>query len=169
MNAIVKLPKGYQDLSFFNESGQLRGVTKTMNVQGEDLAFITIYGDKLENLTAYIGSGNNAKASSKIISFSADAILGSISKPIIIELLDNEISVFPNPFDKDFEILFNGDDLGDAKITVFNMFRQKVHESTFKVMEEGKLVKIQADILPGIYILQVQIGDKVITKKLIKN
>lgn len=169
MNAIVKLPKGYQDLSFFNESGQLRGITKTMNVQGEDLAFITIYGDKLENLTAYIGSGNNAKASSKIISFSADAILGSISKPIIIELLENEISVFPNPFDKDFEILFNGEDLGDAKITVFNMFRQKVHESTFKVMEEAKLVKIQADILPGIYILQVQIGDKVITKKLIKN
>jgi hypothetical protein len=168
MSAIVKLPKGYQNLSFYNESGQLRGITETQNVQGVDLAFITIYGDKQEPLTAYIGSGNSAKATRKIISFSADGILGSISKPIIIELLENEITAFPNPFYKDLEIIFNSEDLGLAKISVFNIFMQKVYESTFTVIEENKIVKIQPDLLPGVYFLQVQIANKLITKKIIK-
>jgi hypothetical protein len=49
------------------------------------------------------------------------------------------------------------------------MFQQKISESTFKVMDEDRRVKIQANVLPGVYILQVQFGDKKITKKIIKN
>jgi hypothetical protein len=169
MSAIVKLPQGYEDLAFYNESGQLRGISKTQNIQGEELAFITIFGDNTENLIAHIGFGSGAKITNKIISFAPDAILGSILKPIVIEFPEDEISVFPNPFDKDFEIIFKGYDVGDATITVYSMFRQKISESTFKVMDEDRRVKIQADVLPGVYILQIQFGDKLITKKLIKN
>ena len=169
MSAIVKLPGGYQDLAFYNESGQLRGISKTQNVQGEELAFITIFGNMSENLIAHVGFGSGSKVTNKIISFTPDAILGSISKPIIIEFPEDEISVFPNPFDKDFEIIFKGSEVGEATITVYSMFQQKISESTFKVMDEDRSVKIQADVLPGVYILQVQFGDKKITKKIIKN
>lgn len=169
MSAIVKLPVGYQDLAFYNESGQLRGISKTQNIQGEELAFITIFGNMSENLIAHIGFGSGAKVTNKIISFTPDAILGSISKPIIIEFPEDEISVFPNPFDKDFEIIFKGSDVGDAVITVYSMFQQKISESAFKVEDENRRVKIQANVLPGVYILQVQFGDKKITKKIIKN
>jgi hypothetical protein len=169
MSAIVKLHQGYQDLAFYNESGQLRGISKTQNIQGEELAFITIFGDKSENLIAHIGFGGGAKITNKMISFAPDAILGSILNPIVIEFPEDEVSVFPNPFDKDFEIIFKGYDVGDATITVYSMFRQKISESTFKVMDEDRRVKIQTDVLPGVYILQIQFGDKLITKKLIKN
>lgn len=169
MSAIVKIPQGYQDLAFYNESGQLRGISKTQNIQGEELAFITIFGDKSENLIAHIGFGSGAKITNKMINFAPDAILGSILNPIVIEFPEDEVSVFPNPFDKDFEIIFKGYDVGDATITVYSMFRQKISESTFKVMDEDRRVKIQTDVLPGVYILQIQFGDKLITKKLIKN
>lgn len=169
MSAVVKLPKGYQDLAFYNEGGQLRGLSKTQNIQGEELAFITIFGDKTENLTARVGFGSAAKITNKTIMFTPDAILGSISKPIIIDFPGDEISVFPNPFDKDFELIFNGSYTGEASIAVYSMFNQKISESTFSVLEEERRVKIQADVLPGVYILQVKIGDKLFTKKIIKN
>jgi hypothetical protein len=169
MSAVVKLPKGYQDLSFYNESGQLRGNSRTQNVQGVDLAFITIYGDKPETLTAYIGYGKSAKATTKSISFSADGIIGTISKPFIIDLMEPEISVFPNPFLNDLEIAFESKESGDAKIVVYNMFRQSVYENNFKIVAGANVLKIQPGVAPGVYILSIQIADKVVLRKIIKN
>jgi hypothetical protein len=86
MNAVVKLPEGYDELHLYNEAGELRGNTKTMKVDGRDLAFITLYGDKSERLTAYIGDNINKQATSKTFTFSPDAIMGTIASPILIEL-----------------------------------------------------------------------------------
>ena len=93
MNAVVKLPTGFNELYFYNDNGELRGNCKTIKVDGQDLAFITIYGDKPEKLTAFIGANDNTQASSKTISFSTDAVMGSISKPIIIELEKDEVEI----------------------------------------------------------------------------
>lgn len=169
MNAIVKLPKGFETLAFYNEAGQLRGNTISQNVEGSNLVFITIYGSQAEKLTAYIGNGNSSQATTKTISFSTDAILGSVPDPVLIDLLEEEISVFPNPFYHDLEIAINTKEKGDAKIVIFNMLSQIVFEEAFKLNSEASVLKIHPTIASGVYLLQVQIAGKMVLQKIIKN
>ncbi len=169
MSAIVKLPDGFEKLAFYNETGQLRGNTITQNIEGKNLAFITIYGNQPEKLTAYIGSGNNDQATSKTVSFSTDAILGSISDPIVIESLEEKISVSPNPFHNDLEIAIEAEESGDAKIVINNMLNQVVFTGTFEINPGATILKIHPNIVCGIYILRVEIAGKMVVQKIIKN
>jgi hypothetical protein len=169
MSAVVKLPAGFDDLSFYNETGELRGQTTTQKVQGADLAFITIYGDKAEKLIAYIGSGNNKQATSKIINFMPDAVLGNLAKPVIIDLLVEKIQVFPNPFNDSFEIAIDTQEAGEAKVMLHNMFGQTVFEQTFKINAGANILKVQPNVPSGAYLIKLKIADKVIHQKIIKN
>ncbi|RCH55713.1 laminin G [Mucilaginibacter hurinus] len=169
MCAVVKLPEGYKDLSFYNDAGELRGNAQTQSVQGTELAFITIYGDKSEKLTAYIGSGVNAQATSKSINFSSDALLGSISDPVVINLSTEKIDVFPNPFQQGFEIAIDSKEALEAKILIFNLFGQKIFEDTAKINLGANIIKVHPDLSAGVYILKVYVAEKVISRKIIKN
>jgi hypothetical protein len=169
MNAIVKLPEGFETLSFYNETGQLRGDATTQNIAGTDLAFITIYGNQPEKLTAYIGSGVTNQATTKSFSFSNNAILGSVSNPIIIELLKENISISPNPFHNTLEIAIDTEESGNAQITINNMLNQLVFDGTFEMHSGANVLKINPNITTGIYILRVAIGGKTVVQKIIKN
>jgi hypothetical protein len=169
MNAVVKLPENYQDLSFYNESGELRGNAQTQNVEGKDLAFITIYGDKSEKLTAYIGVGNSAHATSKTINFAADAILGSLAEPVIIDFSLEKINVFPNPFHHEFEVTIDSQESGVSRILIYDMLSKIVYESSAKTTIGANVIKVQPNIPTGVYILKIQKGDKILYQKIIKN
>ncbi len=169
MSAVVQLPDGFENLAFYNESGQLRGNTSTENVEGVNLAFITIYGDQPEKLTAYIGSGNNALPTTKSVSFSNNAILGSIAYPIVIDLLKEKISISPNPFQNELEIAIDTEESADAQITINNMLNQRVLKETFKIQPGANVLKIHPYLPSGVYILRVVIADKVVVQKIIKN
>jgi hypothetical protein len=169
MSAIVKIPKGFDTLFFYNEIGQLRGITTTQNIEGANLAFITIYGSEPETLTAFVGKGKSAQPTSKTISFSIDAILGSISNPILIDLLKEKISVSPNPFYHDLEIAIETKERGDAKVLIYNMLSQVIFEDTFKINSDAAVLKISPTIPSGVYLLKLHIGGKIIIEKIIKN
>ncbi len=169
MCAIVKLPEGFEKLSFYNEAGQLRGNTTTQTVEGKNLAFITIYGNQPEKLTAYIGSGNNAQATSKSLSFSTNAILGSISDPVVIDLLEEKICVSPNPFHNDIEIAFKTEEGGNAKILINNILNQTVYSGTFEIDSGATVLKIHPNVANGMYFLRVEIAGKMVLQKIIKN
>ncbi|MFM2439098.1 MAG: hypothetical protein RLZ16_95, partial [Bacteroidota bacterium] len=169
MSAIVKLPTGFEQLSFYNAAGELRGNSEIKNIEGVDLVFITIYGNKAETLTAYIGTGNKVQATTKSINFSPDAILGSVATPFLIDILEIEVNLSPNPFTNVLEIAFASKVVADAKITMYNMLSQKVFENDFKIIAGPNVLKIQPNIPAGVYIVQVQIGEKVIFKKIIKH
>jgi hypothetical protein len=170
MNAVVKLPNGFDELYFYNDAGELRGNTKTMKVDGRDLAFITLYGDKSERLTAFIGANNNKQATSKTFTFSSDAIMGSIASPILIELAKQEVNIYPNPFHKELIVEINCKEKGDAKIIIYNMMSsQKLYENNFHVNVGHNMLKLQPNVPTGAYIVNVQIGDKVLSYKIIKD
>ncbi|MGO4904523.1 LamG-like jellyroll fold domain-containing protein [Flavobacterium sp. W20_MBD1_R3] len=169
MSAIVKLPSGFESLAFYNEAGQLRGNTMTQNIDGTDLAFITIYGNQPETLIAYIGKGKSKRTTTKSIPFSTDAILGSIANPVLIDLLEEKISIYPNPFYHDLEIAIETKERGDAKVVIYNVLSQVVFEDTFKINSDASVLKISPAVPSGVYLLQVQIKGKVITEKIIKN
>jgi hypothetical protein len=169
MSAIVKLPNGFENLAFYSETGQLRGNTMIQNIEGTSLAFITIYGNQPETLTAYIGKDNSAQATTKSIVFSTDAILGSVANPILIGLTEEKISVFPNPFYHELEIAIETKERGDAKILIYNMLSQNVFEHNFKINSDTAVLKINPAIPSGVYLLQLHIGGKIIIEKIIKN
>ena len=169
MSAIVKLPDGFENLAFYNDAGQLRGNSTTQNIEGTDLVFITIFGNQPEKLTAYIGSGDKAQATTKSFSFSNNAILGSVSNPIIIDLLKEKISVSPNPFHDNLEIAIDTEESGEAKIVVSNMLNQLVFNETFEIHPGATILKIRPNIATGIYILRVEIAGKTVIQKIIKN
>ena len=170
MNAIVKLPEGFNELKFYNDAGELRGDAKTMNVEGKDLAFITLYGDKPENLTAYIGSNGIAQATTKVLNFKSDAILGSIASPILIELPKQEISIFPNPFHDALKIAINSKEKAEAKIIIYNMVTsQTCYANTFNLNLGTNILKLLPNVPSGAYVIKVQIGDNVVINKIIKD
>ena len=169
MSAIVKVPEGFENLAFYNETGQLRGNTTTENVNGTNLAFVTIYGNQPEKLIAYIGSGKDIQATKKSVSFSSDAILGSILDPIVIDWLEEKISVSPNPFQNELEIAIDAEESSTAKITINNMLNQVVYNDSFEIHSGANALKIHPNITSGIYILRVEIADKMVIQKIIKN
>lgn len=170
MSAVVKLPEGYQELSFYNTAGELRGQAKTQIVEGVELAFITLFGDKKEMLTAYVGAGNSLQATSKSFDFSSDVVLGTIANPVIIELATEKVSVFPNPFYRYLEVAINSKERGDARISVYNISGQKVFESAYKIELGVNALKLDLNNMPtGAYILNIKIGNKVTYQKIIKH
>jgi len=169
MNAVVKLPEGFNELYFYNDAGELRGNTKTMKVDGKDLAFITVYGDKPEHLTAFIGANNAKQATSKSLNFSSDAIWGSIARPIVIELPKNEISIYPNPFQEELKVAINAKEKGEAKVTIYNLATsQTCYTNVFKVNAGANVFKLRPIVPAGAYVVNVKIGELVLFNKVIK-
>ena len=95
--------------------------------------------------------------------------MGSIADPILIDLLEEKISIFPNPFYHDLEIAIETKERGGAKILIYNMLSQVVFEDTFKINSDAAVLKINPAITSGVYLLQLQINGKVIIEKIIKN
>jgi hypothetical protein len=166
----VKLPEGFNELYFYNSLGELRGDCKTMKMDGQDLAFITIYGDKPEKLTAYIGANNNTQATTKNISFSADAIMGSIANPILIELPKQEINIYPSPFHEELKVAINSKDKGEAKVVIYNMVTsQVVYKHEFNINTGNNNLVLFPNVPTGAYLIRVEIGDKVVLNKILKD
>jgi hypothetical protein len=164
-----KISEGFNELYFYNDAHELRGNCKTISVDGKELAFITIYGEKVENLTAYIGSNNRTQETTKTIKFSADALLGTIAKPIIIGLTQQELSIYPNPFHDELKIVLESTEKGSAKIGIFSMLGQTLYEENFKVNAGTNALTIHPNIPTGAYVMRVESDGKVMLNKIIKD
>jgi hypothetical protein len=168
MNAVVKLPKGYQSLAFYNNLGELRGNSKTINIQGVDLAFITIYGNQPEKLTAFIGTGKTLLGTTKTISFSSDSILGSITNPILIDMLEEKISIYPNPFQNELSIAIETKKSEQVRIIIHNMLGQEVYKKVSEINLGASVLKINPNLPAGIYIINIETADQMEIQKIIK-
>ena len=169
MNAVVKLPEGFNELYFYNDAHELRGNCKTITVEGQELAFITIYGEKAENLTAFIGSNNRNQQTTKTFKFTSDVLLGTIAKPILIELAKQELSIYPNPFHDELKIVLDSKEKGAAKIIIYSITGQTLFDKNFDVNAGTNVLMIQPDVPTGTYVMSVQIDGKVMLNKIIKD
>lgn len=168
MNAVVKLPKGYQTLAFYNNLGELRGNSKTITIQGVDLAFITIYGNQPEKLTAFIGTGETLLGTTKTISFSSDSILGSIASPIVIDELEEKISIYPNPFQNELSIAIETKKSEQVSIIIRNLLGQEVYKKVSEINLGTSVLKINPNLPVGIYIINIETADQMEMQKIIK-
>ena len=106
-------------------------------------------------------TSQDGKYSDSIFYAGADTSTFRIVKtPVsILETTQAEISVFPNPAQSHFTVT----NTENANLTLYNILGQKVKQ----VVGEGENTVIYTEDLPqGIYLLKVEKGDAVLTKKI---
>lgn len=169
MNAVVKLPEGFNELFFYNDADELRGNCKTISVAGQELAFITIYGEKSENLTAFIGSNNRNQQTTKTFKFASDMLLGTITEPIVIELAKQELSIYPNPFHDELKVVLDSKEKDETKIIIYSITGQTLFDKNFDLNAGKNVLMIQPNVPTGTYMMSVKVDGKVMLNKIIKD
>jgi hypothetical protein len=169
MNAVVSLPKGYNELYVYDTAGVLKGATVNQYVNNEELSFITVYGEIPETLVFYIGDGINKKRTSKSFSFKGNDVLGTITKPIIIGEIINDVTIYPNPFDNEITIKVNAVKDQIVSIQLYSLTGQIVLDKKQNVVSGENVLKIQPRVASGAYLLQIEINGEKIVNKVMKN
>lgn len=83
---------------------------------------------------------------------------------------NSSIEAYPNPFTDYINIkLFVEDENSDIKIDLYDIHGKIVYSDFSKINRQGiYYMRIKADLLSGIYLLRVQVGNKVFSGKLLK-
>ncbi|HFC00907.1 MAG TPA: T9SS type A sorting domain-containing protein, partial [Phaeodactylibacter sp.] len=84
-------------------------------------------------------------------------------------LLDENLKVFPNPFDNNINIELTSNFGNDLNISIFNMLGQKVFQQNIDISGNTYNATINlANLLPGNYLLQISNGNLLTNRKLLK-
>ncbi|WP_299438656.1 LamG-like jellyroll fold domain-containing protein [uncultured Aquimarina sp.] len=169
MNAVVSLPEGYHELFVYDTKGILKGVALNQDVSNTQLSFITIYGDVPENLEFYIGDGFQKKPTAYTIPFKSNDVLGTITDPIILRELKDTVTIYPNPFNNDFIIQTNTVKSETIFIKLFNLTNQLIFSKKLEVTSGVNSLRISPEVASGIYLLQMEMNENTINRKIIKN
>ncbi|OUD36219.1 LamG-like jellyroll fold domain-containing protein [Flavobacterium sp. FPG59] len=169
MNAVVLLPAGYNELFVYDAQGVLKGSATNQSVNDSKLSFITVYGDTTEELAFYIGNGVSTKKTSKKFTFKGNDVLGTISKPIMLEEMTEGVSVYPSPFDNEITIRANAVQDQNISITLYSLSGKVVLDVKQNVVKGENVLKIQPTVASGVYVLQININGGIITHKVMKN
>lgn len=166
MNAIVHMPKGFNELMVYDTKGALKGIASRKGDQ--DLVFITIYGEGPETMVFHIGSGNSQKKTNSTINFKNNDVLGTIAKPIIITELSSDISIYPTPFDSELTLELRADRAQKAVISLYSNTSHLVFNKEVRVENGVNTIKILPNIMDGVYILQIKLNGQIVVSKIVK-
>ena len=153
----------------YDAQGVLKGSATNQSVNDSKLSFITVYGDTTEELAFYIGNGVSTKKTSKKFTFKGNDVLGTISKPIMLEEMTEGVSVYPSPFDNEITIRANAVQDQNISITLYSLSGKVVLDVKQNVVKGENVLKIQPTVATGVYVLQININGGIITHKVMKN
>ncbi len=168
MNAIVQLPKSYEQVLVYDVKGEIKGQVAPMEIVGKTLGFLTIYGDQKEKLTFYLGRGSDETMTSTTFEFSGNTILGTLRQPVILQVAESQLNVIPNPFDHKFMLQFGAKEVQDVLVQVYTVDGRKVEESLITAKIGKNQIEFQPAIASGMYILRIQVDGRVLHKKIIR-
>lgn len=170
MNAVVLLPKGFDELFVYDAKGVLKGVTRNQIIDGKELSFITVFGEDAEELSFTLGDGFTKKGTSKSFVFKGNEVLGTIANPVILEEVSkSQNSIYPNPFETTLNIELNAAKKQEVNIQLYSINGQLAF-SQKKIIESGSnVISISPNIAHGVYILEVSVDGKRVRTKAIKN
>ena len=132
------------------------------------LSFITIYGDTPETLVFYIGDGRSKKETTKTFSFKNNNVLGTIAKPVVLEILSDNVSVFPNPFENNLTVKVDVIESQVVTIQLYNLTSQLLYSKKFEVKIGSNLLEISPKVATGTYLLQVKMTEGSVISKVVK-
>ena len=168
MNAVVLMPNGYNQLFVYDAEGVLKGSSLSQEVNNTTLSFMTIYGDASEKLVFYVGDGLSMKKTSKDITFTSNAVLGTISKPIILDQVLEDVSIFPNPFENELRIKLVAAKDQVVSMQLYSLTGQLLVEKNDPVLKGENILKIAPKVVTGTYLLQIEINGQKLIYKVVK-
>lgn len=81
-----------------------------------------------------------------------------------------DFSLYPNPTNEIVNIQFNGNILENPKVRIYDMVGKLVYENNHYENHPSQNITFSVDFLTsGVYLLAVQVNDRITTKKLIIN
>jgi len=179
MNMVVSLPAGSkaETIEWRTEEGVLRGST-TVVPNTENQYFMTVYGEAKEKLICTLLEQGNTIETINIISFEANALLGSLEEPYAIVLpvkkesqvgiVQNDLVIAPNPFETDVVLYINAKEAAALRIAILGLNGQLMFQKEYKATKGRNEVSIRPAIASGVYLLQIELGSSYWTKKIIK-
>jgi hypothetical protein len=78
----------------------------------------------------------------------------------------SDISIFPNPGKESFTLI--GSQVSDATIRMFDMTGKEVSANLLNIKLNAELLEVTNSLSPGIYLVQVNLNNKIKTIKFIK-
>jgi len=88
------------------------------------------------------------------------------------ELLINNLTIAPNPFNQDTKVSFSLKETTDVTVVVYDLTGKKIWaQPTTQLTAGNQVIALSelANIQTGVYILQIEMGTESISKRLIKN
>lgn len=168
MNAIVKLPSGFDEVQVFDEQDVLKGIAKK---GGEnEFAFVTIFGDKSQNLHFFVNDGIRLKRTNFNTNFINNELLGTLKEPIVLNFADDQIvKTFPNPFTDAFTLEINSNKAQKAIVSIYSLTSQLLFNKEIELFNGTNSRKIDFEALDGVYLLKLQMDDQTYLKTIIKS
>ncbi|WP_114752467.1 LamG-like jellyroll fold domain-containing protein [Pleomorphovibrio marinus] len=168
MNAIVQLPEPYQTVLVYDLNGLLKGQSRQMEVAGQKLCFLTIYGDQKEPLTFYMSKGIEERMSSTSFDFEGNTLMGTLRQPVVLQLAEDLLQVLPNPFDHSFELKFGAQEAQNVQVELYAVDGRKLQEELVQAQPGPNRVLFQPSLASGVYFLRLQVDGKILHKKIIR-
>lgn len=169
MNAIFQLPKGYNQLFIYDESGELKGHGVNQSIDGKYLIFATIFGENSENLHFKLSDdGQKLVSVSKNMLFKANTLKGTIEDPIVFEMFKEKINIYPNPFIKSVTFEINSETEGLAKISWYSLSGTLVRLEQQYLYQGANTISITPNIKDGMYLVHIECNGVLFVGKVLK-
>lgn len=94
--------------------------------------------------------------------------MGSLSRPILIELAASRFSLSPNPFTAQLKLTYLGNKSERAKITIYDSMGLTVYDRIVELNEGFNQMEIQPVVPSGVYIVEFKVGTEIQYQKVIK-
>lgn len=170
MNAVVLLPKGFDELFVYDSKGVLKGSSRNQIINGKELSFITVFGEDAEELSFTLGDGFSKKGTSKSFTFKGNEVLGTITNPVILEEVSKTgNSIYPNPFATVLNIELNAAKKQEVSVQLYSLSGQLVFSQKAFIESGNNVISISPNIAEGVYITEVVVDGKLVRSKVVKN
>ncbi|MEG1838158.1 MAG: LamG-like jellyroll fold domain-containing protein [Bacteroidaceae bacterium] len=155
--------------------GEKRGEASVIRVPGtnNDLFFLTVVGDKAENVSVALESNGKTVASSeKVTTYANNQTKGTLAQPMLIDLSKNakDANIYPSPFDEVLTIKLNVEKEADVNITITDTQGRLI--DNFEGCNKDGNVSIEwkgaAHLTSGIYMVNIMIDQVKSVYKVIK-
>jgi hypothetical protein len=167
MNAVVSLPSGYTDVFVYDEAQVLKA--KASRSEDKELVYLTIFGEKPENLFFYISNGGNKQKATASVKFEANRIIGAPANPFVLELAEGRnVQLYPNPFASELTIELNASVKQESQIEIISLTGQVIYTQAIQVQAGTNVISCRPLISNGIYLVRVQIDGREFVQKVIK-
>jgi len=108
-----------------------------------------------------IATDNDGKVTESFMDFDVDANVSAQD-----EIINGELGVYPNPANDEFNISFDLTSTNKVNIEVVNTIGAIVYSQEMGILNGSQLVKVNADLVAGLYFVNVKVGDNTVTTSL---